>query len=206
MLIRRIKSIKDFGIYKDFKWSGNCPDFERRNIIYGWNYSGKTTLSRFFERISLVSDEEAKKISYKILIEEESGKHDVETAIPNLQVCVFNSDYIERNLHFEKKDDSRIKGLLFDIGEASSEKRELLKDVKKQIDEIDIWLSNNHDFIDVFSKFEKELTTIAKTIKNDVFDSSIEFTKGEAEYADSHRWREGRNHTFDTGLYHDGDR
>lgn len=177
MLIRRIKSIKDFGIYKDFKWNGDCPDFEKRNIIYGWNYSGKTTLSRFFETIPFVSDEDAKAISYKILIEDERGKRDVDAALPNLQICVFNSDYIERNLHFEKKDDSKIKSLLFDIGESSSEKREQLKDVKKQIAEIDMWLSHNHDYIDSFAKFEKEFTTIARTIKNDVFDSSIEFTK-----------------------------
>lgn len=177
MLIRRIKSIKEFGIYKDFKWSGNCPDFERRNIIYGWNYSGKTTLSRFFETIPSVSDEDAKVISYKLLVEDESGKRDVERSIPNLQICVFNSDYIERNLHFEKKDDSKIKSLLFDIGDASSEKRERLKDVKKQIGEIDKWLSINHDLIDTFAKFDKELSTVAKTIKNDVFDSSIEFSK-----------------------------
>ncbi|MBD5281434.1 MAG: AAA family ATPase [Bacteroides sp.] len=177
MLIRRIKSIKDFGIYKDFKWNGDCPDFEKRNIIYGWNYSGKTTLSRFFETISVVSDDDAKAISFKILIEDERGKREVEVAIPNLRISVFNSDYIERNLHFEKKDDSKIKGLLFDIGEASSEKREQLKDVKKQIAEIDTWLSDNHDYIDLFAKFEKEFSTIAKTIKNDVFDSSIEFTK-----------------------------
>ena len=28
---------------------------------------------------------------------------------------------------------------------------------------------------------------------------------GQAEYADPHRWREGGNHPFDTGLYYDGD-
>lgn len=177
MLIRRIKSIKDFGIFKEFKWKGDCPDFEKRNIIYGWNYSGKTTLSRFFESLPMMSDEEAQTISYKLIVEDEHGRRDIDKAISDLYVYVFNSDYIERNLHFEKPDDTKIKSLLFDIGEASSEKREQLKDMKKQIAEIDVWLSNNHEFIDAFAKFEKEFTNIAKTIKNDVFDSSIEFTK-----------------------------
>lgn len=33
MLIRRIKSIKDFGVYQDFKWRGDTPDFENKNIL-----------------------------------------------------------------------------------------------------------------------------------------------------------------------------
>lgn len=46
LMIKRIKSISNFGICGCFKWDANTPDFERCNIIYGWNYSGKTTLSR----------------------------------------------------------------------------------------------------------------------------------------------------------------
>lgn len=45
-MIKRISSIKQFGVYNDFKWDANVPDFNDKNIIYGWNYTGKTTLSR----------------------------------------------------------------------------------------------------------------------------------------------------------------
>ena len=46
----KIKEIKDFGIYKDYKWNeiDELKPFNKKNIIYGWNYSGKTTLSRIF--------------------------------------------------------------------------------------------------------------------------------------------------------------
>jgi wobble nucleotide-excising tRNase len=47
-MIRRIDHLRGFGIYRDFRWSGQ-PDFARRNLLYGWNYSGKTTLSRLFQ-------------------------------------------------------------------------------------------------------------------------------------------------------------
>ena len=49
-MITKIKEIKDFGIYKDFKWNeiDRLNPFNKKNIIYGWNYSGKTTLSRIF--------------------------------------------------------------------------------------------------------------------------------------------------------------
>ena len=36
--------IEKFGLYKDFEWN-TLPALGRVNIIYGRNYSGKTTLS-----------------------------------------------------------------------------------------------------------------------------------------------------------------
>lgn len=44
--------IEKFGLYNDFKWD-TLPALGRVNIIYGRNYSGKTTLSRIFDSVSL---------------------------------------------------------------------------------------------------------------------------------------------------------
>ena len=43
--------IKKFGLYKDFKWPDDLPEFGRLNVIYGRNYQGKTTLSRIFDSV-----------------------------------------------------------------------------------------------------------------------------------------------------------
>lgn len=178
MLIRRIKSIRDFGIYQDFKWSGNTPDFENKNIIYGWNYSGKTTLSRFFNLLPIIEEEQAKSIGYKVTICNDEGCNvDVESAITSLSIYVFNSDYIEQNLHFEKNDNPKIKGILFDIGETSNEKRQKLNEVKEQIKAINAWFIANHSHIDAFELFDKIFTSEARIIKNDVFASAIEFNR-----------------------------
>ena len=48
-MIKRINHIKDFGVFKDYQRSGDVQDFAKLNIIYGWNYSGKTTISRIFQ-------------------------------------------------------------------------------------------------------------------------------------------------------------
>ena len=47
--------IKSFGSYSDFVWKGSIrnsknevEDFRKLNILYGRNYSGKTTLSKIF--------------------------------------------------------------------------------------------------------------------------------------------------------------
>ena len=50
-MIKRIKHIKKFGTFKDYNRYGNIEDFKKLNIIYGWNYSGKTTISRLFDCI-----------------------------------------------------------------------------------------------------------------------------------------------------------
>ena len=54
-MIKKIKHIKDFAVFNDFDWDKsvrdkghNIAEFKKLNIIYGRNYSGKTTLSRIF--------------------------------------------------------------------------------------------------------------------------------------------------------------
>ena len=52
-MIKRINKIKNFGVFKDFQWDSSTPDFNKHNLIYGWNYSGKTTISRIFRCFEL---------------------------------------------------------------------------------------------------------------------------------------------------------
>jgi|SRR5271167_424304 len=53
MTIKQIKKIRDFGIYQKFDWETATPDFNNFNLTYGWNYCGKTTLSRVFRCFEL---------------------------------------------------------------------------------------------------------------------------------------------------------
>jgi len=46
--IKKIKKIKNFGTFNDFQWQDHCQEFGQYNFFYGWNYSGKTTLSRIY--------------------------------------------------------------------------------------------------------------------------------------------------------------
>ena len=47
-MITKITKLKNFGIFHDFSWNKDIPEFKRFNLIYGWNRSGKTLLSRIF--------------------------------------------------------------------------------------------------------------------------------------------------------------
>ena len=49
--IQRISRLRHPGVLRDFTWPADLPDFGRFNLIYGWNGSGKTTISRVFRAI-----------------------------------------------------------------------------------------------------------------------------------------------------------
>ena len=47
-VIRQFKSIKNLGVFRKHVASAGCPQFRHLNLIYGFNGTGKTTLSRIF--------------------------------------------------------------------------------------------------------------------------------------------------------------
>lgn len=51
-MLRRFESVKGCGIFEDYKWNATIPDFERINLIYGTNGSGKTSLSRALDDLA----------------------------------------------------------------------------------------------------------------------------------------------------------
>lgn len=182
-MIKKIDFIRDFGLYKNFQWASNSSlkEFRDKNIIYGWNYSGKTTLSRIFS--SLRDKEVYSKQSlanFQIVTDTDSYRSTNLTDFP-WSVCVFNSDYIQENLRWEFDDD--IEAILFEVGDNASISRQV-KDLQDQID-----LINGTDSIrgkrephiaaiEEYGKFEESLyTNEARRIKNDSFSSLIEFNK-----------------------------
>lgn len=97
-MITKINKIKDFGIFKNF--NGNTlPEFKAFNLIYGWNYSGKTTLSRVFrclEKGKLHTDY----LAATFEMENATAKYDnTFTVKPNIRV--FNSDFVKENLKWD---------------------------------------------------------------------------------------------------------
>lgn len=97
-MISKITKIKDFGVFKSFNGS-NLPEFKTFNLIYGWNYSGKTTLSRVFrclEKGELHEDY----LNATFEIENGAVKYDQTFSVkPNIRV--FNSDFVKENLRWD---------------------------------------------------------------------------------------------------------
>lgn len=97
-MITKINKIKDFGVFKNFNGS-SLPEFKTFNLIYGWNYSGKTTLSRVFrciEKGKLHEDYSATTFE----LQNQTEKYD-NTFSLNPIIRVFNSDFIKENLKWD---------------------------------------------------------------------------------------------------------
>lgn len=102
-MIDKINFIKNFGIYRDFHWNEELPGFKKWNLIYGWNYSGKTTLSRIIQGLENGfhhPDYEAGVWSITI----DNNVIHSGASIANSKVKVFNNDFIKRNLLWEEND------------------------------------------------------------------------------------------------------
>ena len=99
-MISKINCLSNFGAYRQFQWGGNTP-FTKRNLIYGWNYSGKTTLSRLFQ-ILAEPNQLARWQGCQFEIELQSGATTTQANLVNpLRVKVFNRDFIQSNFQQE---------------------------------------------------------------------------------------------------------
>jgi len=107
-------NLNNFGVYEKLNWKKDFGEgvnqFKKVNIIYGENYSGKTTLSRLFHLLSGNSllEEVAKDCSFEIFCDDEKKYNNKELDLP-YKIIVYNSDFIEENLKWLIDDNAIIK-------------------------------------------------------------------------------------------------
>lgn len=97
--VTQISSIAGLGVFKNYLWSQTLEPFSKRNLIYGWNYCGKTTLSRVFRSLELGDVSvlpKGAKFSLRIGGQDFS-QADVSKSLP-VTFRVFNADFVENNL------------------------------------------------------------------------------------------------------------
>lgn len=99
-MIKGIAKIKSYGVYENYAKPAGTQEFGVKNLIYGWNYSGKTSLSRLFAQIG--NDKPNPDLSGCSYTIETDGEQITEanSMQSNLIVRVFNSDFVRENLNF----------------------------------------------------------------------------------------------------------
>lgn len=104
-MIRSIQRLRGFGVFQDLRKTNDLPEFAAKNIIYGWNYSGKTTLSRFFDVLgSGVPYPDFSQAAFEVKLD--GGASITETTLnpPRVTIEVFNSDFIASQLDWSGED------------------------------------------------------------------------------------------------------
>ncbi|MDA3811103.1 MAG: AAA family ATPase, partial [Spirochaetaceae bacterium] len=107
-MITKIKLIKNLGIFRDFNWDnevqksdGSVIELSHINILYGRNYSGKTTLSRLLRAVQtgVLSDKYGRP-EFKLQVNNGNEINDSNFQSNKELVRVFNEDFVKENLKF----------------------------------------------------------------------------------------------------------
>jgi wobble nucleotide-excising tRNase len=121
-MLKSFQRIKGLGIFTDYSPPAGTAEFGVKNLIYGWNYSGKTTLSR------LVAMLESKRLNPELpqcsfTIATDAGNvTEANFGSSSHVVRVFNSDFVADNLNFAG---SHFKPILLLGSESDAAQREI---------------------------------------------------------------------------------
>lgn len=104
--------ILNFGLFSDYIWNstiGKNETFRRLNIIYGRNYSGKTTLSRIFKCIEdACLHKNYTECGFTITMSDGRMLTHLDFEC-SFRIRVYNSDFVKENLSWLNNADGTIK-------------------------------------------------------------------------------------------------
>jgi wobble nucleotide-excising tRNase len=118
-------------MFHAFLWASDVLDFGRFNLIYGWNASGKTTLSSLFRKLEL--REPLTEGTADFVIDGsvcDLTKISAESLLP--QVRVFNREFVEANVLSSQL------APIFYLGAESVEKQRQIELLKKELENMGI--------------------------------------------------------------------
>lgn len=131
-MIQSIPNIKDFGVFEAFKWPAELPPFKQYNLIYGWNYSGKTTISRAFRCFELRRTHQDFANAQVQLKAADGNVHDLSAPETAPEFRVFNTDFVRENLSFDTSSATPV----LVLGSVDISKREALTSKQAQRDAV----------------------------------------------------------------------
>jgi wobble nucleotide-excising tRNase len=172
-MLQKVNKIKGFGILDNHKTEKPMKPFNVFNLVYGWNGSGKTTFGRLLRSLEKKKNH-SEFLEADFVVESESnGKVDSKTYNHNLEVKVFNQDFIKENLDLF---DAQTKPIVF-ISKTKIDEKKLLDkrkidltaselELKKIEKNLNIFIKNSDDFHKDAAKSIKDffLGTIYATV------------------------------------------
>lgn len=100
-MIKRIQKLKGCGIFRDFSWpASGLDDCKRFNLVFGWNGTGKSTLSGILRQLELRERPEGDAI--EILFDSGVIAKD-EFRDSDCSIKVFNRDFVRETVEGEMK-------------------------------------------------------------------------------------------------------
>ena len=95
MIINKIERMKDLGVFREFTWPSGLQGFAQYNLIYGWNGTGKTTISRLFANLAAGETPPEGDVALRI---DDTLIRGSEFASADVDALVFNRDFVDNNV------------------------------------------------------------------------------------------------------------
>jgi wobble nucleotide-excising tRNase len=140
LMLASIATIKNLAVFHDFDWNrsvlgrDNSPlQLKKLNIIFGRNYSGKTTLSRILRSLETgnISDKYDSP-EYTIALQDETTISHTSITSHSLVVRVFNEDFVREHLAVFHNEDDNIAAFAV-LGEDNADIVEALSKKEKEL-------------------------------------------------------------------------
>lgn len=157
-MITKINKLKRFGIYQNYTW-GAIDDFKIKNLVYGWNYSGKTTLSKLFQVLEF-KDKNRCFSGSEIEITTSDGtttrtyNQDSLNTFP-FTAKVFNSEYVKRIFTWDEPK-AGFNPISFYLGDTAGDLKDKIEKLDIINERLSILLENKYKpIIDIFESYNK---------------------------------------------------
>ena len=170
MTIKQFVEIHGEGLFQDYSWDSELTDFSKANVIYAWNGTGKTTLSREMSKLNDPTASESMKMKIKV-----DGKviKSLEFAELPYHIEVFNRDYIDTTV---SKIDSDSVEPIYAIGPEQVKINNEIKQNNRKLLDLEKELYKNRDEEDEEKKeFDKFCSKEAYVIKNKLSNTEFNF-------------------------------
>ena len=143
--IKKIDSIKNMAVFHDFEWEESVKDKADQvvflgtiNILYGRNYSGKTTLSRILRAMETREiSENFENPSFNVVFGDGTQITEKDLMNHDKEIRVFNQDFIRDNLHFISNPDDNIEPFAI-LGDLNNK-------IEREIEELENELGSNEE-------------------------------------------------------------
>lgn len=133
-------NIEKFGLFENYEWDkeiGKLEQFRRVNIIYGRNYSGKTTLSRV---LKCVEDKQLhanySDAKFQLVLSNGNIVSEINPQTDDFYIRVYNSDFVQENLSWLHNEDGTIKPFTI-LGADNVKIEEKIKVIDEQLGSIE---------------------------------------------------------------------
>ncbi len=185
-MISKISKLKNFGIFHDFSWETELPEFKKFNLIYGWNRSGKTTISRVFESCEKKCTYDKDKFKqcpengeFEIKTDDNATVKNTDVVTNVLPIKVFNQDFIDENISFDPLDSCNP---IVYVSEEDIASKKLLEQYR--LDKVtlkNVYEQAKKDKISKETTKSTFLTSLGREIANILFDKSYNKAKAESK-------------------------